>query len=229
MRRRARSCGPPAPRRSPGSLRVRFDPDMVTELIKTAPVDVHPPRLEPGARPAARRRLGGVRDGRQPAQRRRPRPRPADRQPRRLPEPAAPRPVAQLGPLPGRLPGRAGRHPPRRPPPPRDLRRADADGQADPRLQPRSPAQHRHPRDGPDRARHRRRDQLDREPSIFTVVNSSSPLRLDAPMLQGIMEFAAHNQVVCITPFTLAGRDGARSRWPARWRSRTPRRWPGWS
>ncbi len=47
--------------------------------------------------------------------------------------------------------------------------------------------------------------QLDVEPSIFTVVNSSSPLRLDAPMLQGIMEFARRNQVVCITPFTLAG------------------------
>ncbi len=46
---------------------------------------------------------------------------------------------------------------------------------------------------------------IDREPSIFTVVNSSSPLRLDAPMLQGIMEFARRNQVVCITPFTLAG------------------------
>ena len=46
---------------------------------------------------------------------------------------------------------------------------------------------------------------IDREPSVFTVVNSSSPLRLDAPRLQGIMEFAAHNQVVCITPFTLAG------------------------
>ena len=46
---------------------------------------------------------------------------------------------------------------------------------------------------------------LDAEPSVFTVVNSSSPLRLDAPMLQGIMAFAARNQVVCITPFTLAG------------------------
>ena len=46
---------------------------------------------------------------------------------------------------------------------------------------------------------------IDREPSVFTVVNSSSPLRLDTPMLQGIMEFAAHNQIVCITPFTLAG------------------------
>jgi trimethylamine---corrinoid protein Co-methyltransferase len=47
--------------------------------------------------------------------------------------------------------------------------------------------------------------QLDAQPSVFTVVNSSSPLRLDAPMLQGIMAFAARNQVVCITPFTLAG------------------------
>jgi trimethylamine--corrinoid protein Co-methyltransferase len=46
---------------------------------------------------------------------------------------------------------------------------------------------------------------LDLEPSIFTVVNSSSPLRLDAPMLQGIIAFASRNQVVCITPFTLAG------------------------
>ena len=46
---------------------------------------------------------------------------------------------------------------------------------------------------------------LDTEPSVFTVVNSSSPLRLDAPMLQGIMAFAERNQVVCITPFTLAG------------------------
>ncbi len=46
---------------------------------------------------------------------------------------------------------------------------------------------------------------LDREPSVFTIVNSSSPLRLDTPMLQGIMAFAERNQVVCITPFTLAG------------------------
>lgn len=46
---------------------------------------------------------------------------------------------------------------------------------------------------------------IDREPSVFTVVNSSSPLRLDVPMLQGIVAFAERNQVVCITPFTLAG------------------------
>jgi trimethylamine---corrinoid protein Co-methyltransferase len=46
---------------------------------------------------------------------------------------------------------------------------------------------------------------LDREPSVFTVVNSSSPLRLDAPMLQGMIEFASRNQVVVMTPFTLSG------------------------
>jgi trimethylamine--corrinoid protein Co-methyltransferase len=46
---------------------------------------------------------------------------------------------------------------------------------------------------------------LDHEPSVFTVVNSSSPLRLDAPMLQGMIEFASRNQVVVMTPFTLAG------------------------
>ena len=48
-------------------------------------------------------------------------------------------------------------------------------------------------------------DTLDREPSIFTVINSSSPLRLDAPMLQGIMEYSSRNQIVVLTPFTLAG------------------------
>ena len=48
-------------------------------------------------------------------------------------------------------------------------------------------------------------DTLDREPSIFTIINTSSPLRLDAPMAQGIIEFSSRNQVVVITPFTLAG------------------------
>ncbi len=46
---------------------------------------------------------------------------------------------------------------------------------------------------------------IDREPSIFTVINSSSPLRLDTPMLQGILEFSRRNQVIVMTPFTLAG------------------------
>lgn len=46
---------------------------------------------------------------------------------------------------------------------------------------------------------------LDDEPSVFTVVNTSSPLRLDTPMSQGVIAFAERNQVVCVTPFTLAG------------------------
>ena len=47
--------------------------------------------------------------------------------------------------------------------------------------------------------------QLDTEPSLISVINSSSPLRLDAPMLQGIMEMSARGQPIIMTPFTLAG------------------------
>ncbi len=48
-------------------------------------------------------------------------------------------------------------------------------------------------------------ETLEREPSLFTIINTSSPLRLDFPMAQGILEMSRRNQVVCITPFTLAG------------------------
>ena len=48
-------------------------------------------------------------------------------------------------------------------------------------------------------------ETLDREPSLFTVINSSSPLRLDGPMLEGVIQMARRNQVVVLTPFTLAG------------------------
>lgn len=47
--------------------------------------------------------------------------------------------------------------------------------------------------------------QLEQEPSLLTIINTSSPLRLDTPMLIGIMEMARRNQVVVITPFTLSG------------------------
>ncbi len=46
---------------------------------------------------------------------------------------------------------------------------------------------------------------LEQEPSLFTVINSSSPLRLDGPMLEGVIQMAKRNQVVVLTPFTLAG------------------------
>lgn len=48
-------------------------------------------------------------------------------------------------------------------------------------------------------------ETLDREPSVFTIINSSSPLRLDEPMLEGIVQMARRNQVTVLTPFTLAG------------------------
>ena len=49
------------------------------------------------------------------------------------------------------------------------------------------------------------RATLEREASLFTIINTSSPLRLDEPMAQGVIEMARANQAVCVTPFTLAG------------------------
>lgn len=48
-------------------------------------------------------------------------------------------------------------------------------------------------------------EQLELEPSLFTIINTNSPLKLDTPMLQGILEMSSRNQIVCVTPFTLAG------------------------
>lgn len=47
--------------------------------------------------------------------------------------------------------------------------------------------------------------ELVEKPRLFTIVNTSSPLRLDGPMIEGVIEMARHNQVVVITPFTLSG------------------------
>jgi trimethylamine---corrinoid protein Co-methyltransferase len=49
------------------------------------------------------------------------------------------------------------------------------------------------------------KEQFDREATLTTVINTNSPLKLDAYMLNGIMEMSAAGQSVCITPFTLAG------------------------
>jgi trimethylamine--corrinoid protein Co-methyltransferase len=48
-------------------------------------------------------------------------------------------------------------------------------------------------------------ETLEREPSLMTVINASSPLKYDHPMLEGIVQMSARNQIVVITPFTLAG------------------------
>ena len=47
--------------------------------------------------------------------------------------------------------------------------------------------------------------QLLREPSVTTVLNTNSPLKVDAPMLDGAAIMAQHNQPVVVTPFTLSG------------------------
>ena len=49
------------------------------------------------------------------------------------------------------------------------------------------------------------RDVLVREPSLMTIINSNSPLRLDGPMSEGLIEMAIHGQPIVATPFTLAG------------------------
>ena len=44
-----------------------------------------------------------------------------------------------------------------------------------------------------------------RAPHCYTVVNANSPLQLDRPMTQGIIDFARAGQLMILTPFTLAG------------------------
>ena len=40
---------------------------------------------------------------------------------------------------------------------------------------------------------------------IISIINTSSPLRLDGPMIEGMIELARRNQACVITPFTLSG------------------------
>jgi trimethylamine--corrinoid protein Co-methyltransferase len=48
-------------------------------------------------------------------------------------------------------------------------------------------------------------DEILSRPSLMTIVNTNSPLKLDSNMLTGMMELSSRGQVVCVTPFTLAG------------------------
>ena len=48
-------------------------------------------------------------------------------------------------------------------------------------------------------------ETLSQQPSLFTIINTNSPLQLDVPMMQGIIEMSSMGQLVIITPFTLAG------------------------
>ncbi len=49
------------------------------------------------------------------------------------------------------------------------------------------------------------RETLKTQPSVITVVNTNSPLRVDGPMLDGLIEMAENGQPTIVTPFTLSG------------------------
>jgi len=49
------------------------------------------------------------------------------------------------------------------------------------------------------------KETLKSQPSIMTVVNTNSPLKVDVPMLDGLMMLAEYGQPVVVTPFTLSG------------------------
>jgi len=48
-------------------------------------------------------------------------------------------------------------------------------------------------------------DEFDATPRMFTNINSTSPLKHDTPMLDGMMRLARRGQATIVTPFTLAG------------------------
>ncbi len=48
-------------------------------------------------------------------------------------------------------------------------------------------------------------EEFGSRPLTYTIINTNSPLQLDIPMADGIIDFAKAGQVLVITPFTLAG------------------------
>ena len=197
--RRRRAGSRPASRAGPlrpGDGR-RADPDRA--------VVVHAPRPEPRPRPRDRRRLGGLRVGRERAE-------------RRTTSTAAGgsatgpttrtssgcRQMLNVGPLLRRLPGRADRHPRVGPPPHAIhdlLTLADKPIHA---YSPRPPAQPRRARDGAHRPRHRRRDARPRAVDLHghQLALAAAPRHADAA---GHPRVQPRNQVIVMTPFTLAG------------------------
>ena len=49
------------------------------------------------------------------------------------------------------------------------------------------------------------REELANKPQFLSVTNTNTPLVLDEPLAQGIIEMAKAGQAVCVTPFTLSG------------------------
>jgi trimethylamine--corrinoid protein Co-methyltransferase len=49
------------------------------------------------------------------------------------------------------------------------------------------------------------RAELAERPAVLAIVNTNSPMQLDIPMTEAVVELASAGQVCCVTPFTLAG------------------------
>jgi len=49
------------------------------------------------------------------------------------------------------------------------------------------------------------REELKANPATLTIINSNSPLRLDIPMGEGLVAMARAGQPIALTPFTLSG------------------------
>ena len=50
-----------------------------------------------------------------------------------------------------------------------------------------------------------KREALADDALVLAIVNTNSPMQLDIPMTEAVIELATHGQACCITPFTLAG------------------------
>jgi len=48
-------------------------------------------------------------------------------------------------------------------------------------------------------------EEFARDPAVMAIVNTNSPMQLDIPMTEAVVELATSGQACCITPFTLAG------------------------
>ncbi len=49
------------------------------------------------------------------------------------------------------------------------------------------------------------REELAQKPAVLAIINTNSPMQLDTPMTEAVLELAGAGQACCITPFTLAG------------------------
>jgi trimethylamine--corrinoid protein Co-methyltransferase len=49
------------------------------------------------------------------------------------------------------------------------------------------------------------RSGLAERPAVLAIINTNSPMQLDTPMTEAVLELAGAGQACCITPFTLAG------------------------